>query len=78
MLLLAETWKADLILLDEKAARHVAANCGLRRTGLHGVLGQAAPLGLVDLAPTVDRLGTTTFRSSPALLKATLDRLGNR
>jgi predicted nucleic acid-binding protein len=77
-ILLAESIKADVILLDEKAARRVAATRGLRVTGLLGVLGEAATRGLVELAPTIDKLRTTTFRSSPALLKATLDRFGNR
>lgn len=77
-ILLAESMKADIILLDEKAARRVAANRGLRVTGLLGVLGEAATRGLVELAPAIDRLRTTNFRSSPALLKATLDRFGNR
>ncbi len=77
-ILLAESMRADIILLDEKAARRVAANRGLRVTGLLGVLGEAATRGLVELAPAIDRLRTTSFRSSPALLKATLDRFGNR
>jgi predicted nucleic acid-binding protein len=77
-ILLAESVKADIILLDEKAARRVAADRGLRVTGLLGVLGEAATRGLVDLAPAIDSLRTTSFRSSPALLKATLDRFGNR
>ena len=77
-ILLAESMKADIILLDEMAARRVAANRGLRVTGLLGVLGEAATRGLIDLAPVIDRLRTTSFRSSPALLKATLDRFGNR
>jgi predicted nucleic acid-binding protein len=76
-ILLAESMRADIILLDEKAARRVAAERGLRVTGLLGVLGEAATRGLVDLAPAIDKLRTTTFRSSPALLKATLDRFGN-
>jgi predicted nucleic acid-binding protein len=77
-ILLAETMKADLILLDEKAARRVAANRGLRVTGLLGVLGEASTRGLVELAPAIDKFRATSFRSSPALLKATLDRFGNR
>jgi predicted nucleic acid-binding protein len=77
-ILLAECMKADVILLDEKAARRVAAGRGLRVTGILGVLGEAATLGLVGLAPTMDRLRTTSFRASPALLKATLDRFGSR
>jgi len=74
---MAESMKADVILLDEKAARRVAAHRGLRVTGLLGVLGEAATRGLVDPALAIDRLRTTSFRSSPALLKATLDRFGN-
>jgi predicted nucleic acid-binding protein len=77
-ILLAESMKADIILLDEKAARRVAADRGLRVTGLLGVLGEAATRGLVELAPAIDILRTTSFRSSAALLKATLDRCGNR
>lgn len=77
-ILLAESMKADIIMLDEKAARRVAAERGLRVTGILGVLGEAATRGLVELAPAIDRLRMTNFRSSPALLKATLDRFGNR
>jgi predicted nucleic acid-binding protein len=76
-ILLAEALKADIILLDEKTARRVAASRGLRVTGLLGVLGEAASRGLVELGPAIDRLRMTNFRSSPALLKATLDRFGS-
>ena len=77
-ILLAESIKADIILLDEKAARRIVAARGLRVTGILGVLGEAATRGLVELAPAIDRLRMTNFRSSPALLKATLDRFGKR
>jgi predicted nucleic acid-binding protein len=77
-ILLAESIGSDIILLDEKAARRVAAARGLRVTGILGVLGEAATLGLVELVPAIDRLRTTNFRISPALLKATLDRFGKR
>jgi predicted nucleic acid-binding protein len=77
-ILLAESTKAGIILLDEKAARRVAADRGLRVTGTLGVLGEAATRGLVALAPAIARLRLTNFRSTPALLKATLDRFGNR
>jgi predicted nucleic acid-binding protein len=77
-ILLAEFMKADVILLDEKAARRIAAGRGLRVTGLLGVLSNAATRGLVELAPAIDRLRTTSFRASPSLLKATLDRMGSR
>jgi len=77
-ILLAESMKADIILLDEKAARRLAADRGLRVTGILGVLGESSTRGLVALAPAIDRLRMTSFRSSPALLKATLDRFDNR
>jgi predicted nucleic acid-binding protein len=77
-ILLAESVKADILLLDEKAARRVAAARGLRVTGILGVLGEAATRGMVELAPAIDRLRVTSFRASPALLKETLDRFGPR
>jgi len=75
-ILLAESIAADMILLDEKSARRVAADRGLRITGTLGVLGEAASLGLVDLSAAIDQIGKTSFRYSPALLKAALDRFG--
>jgi predicted nucleic acid-binding protein len=77
-ILLAESIPADMILLDEKSARRVAVDRGLRIAGTLGVLGEAAALDLVDLAAAIDRLRKTTFRYSPALLKAALDRFGRR
>jgi predicted nucleic acid-binding protein len=77
-ILLAESINADIVLLDEKAARRVARDRGLQITGILGVLGKAATRGLVELAPAINRLRTTNFRSSPALLKATLDRFSAR
>ena len=75
-ILLAEAIQADIILLDEKSARRVAAARGLRVTGTLGVLGEAAARGLVDFTLAVERLRKTTFRYSAALLKAAIDRYG--
>ena len=75
-ILLAEALKADIVLLDEKSARRVATERGLRVTGTLGVLGEAATRGLIDLTAAIARLRLTNFRYSPALLKATLDRFG--
>lgn len=41
-ILLAEALEAEIVLIDEKAARRVAADRGLRVTGTLGVLGEAA------------------------------------
>ena len=73
-ILMAELISAELILLDEKSARRIAAQRGMRITGTLGVLGEAAERGMVDLPAAIDRLRRTNFRCSPALMKATLDR----
>lgn len=52
-IILAESIDADIILLDEKAARRVATERGLRVTGLLGVLGEAAIRGFVDLPSAI-------------------------
>jgi len=75
---LAESIKADIIVIDEKAARLVAGQLGFSVTGILGVLGEAATRGLVDLTGAIDRLRRTSFRCSPALFKATLERYGTR
>ncbi|MBK9168916.1 MAG: DUF3368 domain-containing protein [Bryobacterales bacterium] len=77
-ILLAEALGAEIVLIDEKAARRVATDRGLRVTGTLGALGEAATLGLVDLTTAVERLRATNFRYSPALLKATLERFGRK
>jgi predicted nucleic acid-binding protein len=75
-IVLAESVHADIIVLDEKAARRIAENRGLSVTGTLGVLGEASTRGFLDLASAIDRLRRTSFRYSPALLKATLGRFG--
>ncbi|MBM3761236.1 MAG: DUF3368 domain-containing protein [Acidobacteria bacterium] len=75
-ILLAESIEADIIVIDEKAARQIANHRGLCVTGVLGVIGEAASLGLVDLTQAIDRLRKTSFRCSPALFKATLEKYG--
>jgi predicted nucleic acid-binding protein len=77
-ILLAESIRADIIVLDEKFARRTAAERGLRVTGTLGLLAEGASRGLVDLPCAIDRLRRTNFRYSPALLKAILDRYSRR
>lgn len=73
-ILLAEELKADLIILDEKAARQIARERGLNLTGLLGILEIAATRRLIDLPTVLERLQQTTFRASPRLLKSLLKR----
>ncbi len=77
-ILLAELIQADIIIIDEKAARLIAGRRGLSVTGVLGVIGEAATRGLVDLTLAIDRLRRTSFRCSPALFKATLERYGSQ
>lgn len=77
-IILAEQLNADLIVLDEKLARRVAAQRGLKVTGTLGVLKESAARGLIDLPVAVERLRRTNFRSSPRLLKTLLDDLSQQ
>ncbi|HEX3127820.1 MAG TPA: DUF3368 domain-containing protein [Thermoanaerobaculia bacterium] len=73
-ILLSEILEADLVLLDERKARQVAKERGLAVMGLLGVLDLAAQAGLVSLVDAVERLGRTSFRAEPRLIKSLLDR----
>ncbi len=77
-ILLAESSSGGIIVLDEKAARRIAADRGLREMGLLGLLELAAAGGFIELSPAIDRLRRTNFRASSALLKKVLDRQGDK
>lgn len=77
-ILLAESIQADILIIDEKAARLIAGQRGISVTGTLGIVGEAAERGLVDLKRAIDRLRRTSFRRSPALFKATSERYGTR
>ena len=68
-LLLAEQLRADVVLLDEAAARAFAAQRGLNVSGTLGVLCDAAQAGLLELPTALDLLRKTNFRASPELWK---------
>lgn len=63
---------ADLVLLDDWAARTAAKSQGLAISGTVGILAIAADRGLVDLPMTVERLKATSFQASPKLFDALL------
>ena len=73
-IVLAQHIEADLIILDDKAARQIAKERGLQVTGLVGILDEAATRGMVNLLDAVERISQTTFRVSPILLKRLLER----
>jgi predicted nucleic acid-binding protein len=73
---LAEQIRANLVILDERAARKVAMGRGLKVIGLLGILGASADRGLVNFTVMIDRLRQTNFWASPQLIKLLLDRYG--
>ena len=60
---------ALLIILDDSQARLIAQALGLPITGLIGILGRAAHLGLVDFPLVVAQLATIGFRISPQVIQ---------
>ncbi|BAZ83090.1 DUF3368 domain-containing protein [Sphaerospermopsis kisseleviana CS-549] len=69
-ILLAERIQANLIIIDEKAARQIAQSRGLKITGLLGILNLAANQNLIDLKTTITALQKTNFRASSHLLQS--------
>ena len=65
---------ADLLIVDDWAARSEAERLGLRVLGTLGVLRDAAAAGLLDLSVAIARLRQTNFRISDFLLKNLLNR----
>jgi predicted nucleic acid-binding protein len=73
-ILLAERLNADILLLDEKAARAVASLRGLHLSGTLGILADAGRRKLVDLPQAVADLQKTSFRARPDLLRKLLEQ----
>jgi predicted nucleic acid-binding protein len=71
---LAELLRADVVLLDESAARSLAGPRGVKVSGTLGVLCDAAQTGLVKLPAALDLLRKTSFRASPQLWKTLYTR----
>ena len=71
---LAETTRADLLLIDEAAGRAEAKRRHLRVTGTLGVLRSGAEQGLVNVPDLLERLKATSFYLDEALLNAVFDR----
>jgi predicted nucleic acid-binding protein len=71
---LALQFNANLIILDEKAARRIAVDRGLKVTGLLGIIEIAARQNLIDVPAIVQRLQDTNFRIAPRLLQSLLER----
>lgn len=66
---LAQTVRADLLLIDEAAGRREAGRRHIRVTGTLGVLRTAAEKGLIDIKDVLRRLQGTNFYLDPALIE---------
>jgi predicted nucleic acid-binding protein len=77
-ILLAESLKADLILLDDLVARRLAASRGLAITGILGILDRAATENWIDFALAIERLQQTNFRTSAAIVQDLLQKHAKR
>lgn len=69
---------ADLVLLDDRAARTAASELGLTVTGTLGVLAVAGARGLLDLPTAIERLKDTSFQAKPELYTAVLERASRK
>lgn len=71
---LAKELRADWLLIDERDGTRFAKLEGLQVVGTLAVLEQAASRKLLDLSAALNRLQKTTFRISPQLIRAALER----
>jgi len=71
---LAREIHADAILMDDRAGRKTAIDCGLAVVGTLGLLEQASVRGLIELPMILARLAQTNARLDPALIRAALTR----
>ena len=71
---LAQEIHADAVLMDDRAGRNAALQCGLAVVGTVGLLEQAAARDLIELPPTLERLRQTNARLDPELIRTALAR----
>jgi predicted nucleic acid-binding protein len=71
---LAETMRADLLLIDEAAGRREANRRHIRVTGTLGVLRSAAEKGLIDVPEVLRRLQATNFYVDDELIESEFGR----
>jgi predicted nucleic acid-binding protein len=69
--------KAELLLIDDRAAVTAGRAQGFTVTGTLGVLSRTATLGLVDLPAALARLKKTNFRIHPQLIEDLLAKYRN-
>jgi predicted nucleic acid-binding protein len=75
---LAKEIHAAAVLMDDRAGRQAATQCGLTVVGTLGLLDQAALRALIDLPQVIERLRQTNARLDPVLVEAVLEQHRNR
>jgi predicted nucleic acid-binding protein len=69
-ILLAQSLQADLLIVDDLAARQIAQQLGMKIIGLLGILGEAGRRDWINFSETlVQLLEVTNFRASPQLVQ---------
>ncbi len=71
-ILLAESFKAERLIIDDLEGRREAANRGLPVIGTLGLLAEAARRKLLDLPQAIAALQATNFHVSPDLIELLL------
>lgn len=70
-----ESRKLSRLILDEKRGRRVAQSLGLQKTGLLGIIGEAAARGWLDFDEIIGRIAQTGFHIGEPLIDAVRKRL---
>jgi predicted nucleic acid-binding protein len=73
-IILAQSLKADLILLDDLAARRLAVSRDLAIAGILGILDRAATKNWINFALAIERLQQTNFRISTPIVQELLEK----
>jgi predicted nucleic acid-binding protein len=77
-ILLAESFKAERLIIDDLEGRREAAKRGLRVIGTLGILAEAARRNLLDLPQALAALQATNFHAAPDLIELLLAKDAQR
>ena len=69
---------ATQLLIDDRAARRLAAQRGVLTTGTIGILEQAAVRGFIHLPEVMQKLLSTNFRIDAEIVRDVMDRDAKR